>query len=227
MKKIICLIFLGCASAAQANPLIRIEIGKSFMIPASGAVLTLEKFHRYEPKCAVPGKNCGSGYFPEPFTSPIIKVEDGPKCQKFPLGEECETTFEVQKTDNKSYVEIKLISVFEGCEKNSNSDSRNSCLIMAVKNGPEKPAFRPENCERIKDAQEIKDRCYETIADKAQDSKICDLIKGQESFQCVILRAKEKGDPEICKTLKMNRFHHKKQDLLDQIQSCINTTPKK
>lgn len=227
MKNLIYLIFFACASAAQANPLIRIELGKSFTIPVSGTQLTLEKFHRYEPKCAVPGKNCGSGYFPEPFTSPIIKIQEGPKCQKFPLGEECETTFAVQNTDNKSYVEIKLISIFEGCEKDSNLDNRNSCLIMAVKNRPEKPAFRPENCERIKDAPATKDACYEAIADKAQDPKICDLIKGQESFQCVILRARAKGDPEICKTLKMNRYHHSKQDLQDQIQSCINTTPKK
>jgi hypothetical protein len=227
MKMYITLILSFIVYAAHAHSGIRLELGKSFTIPSSGAELTLESFKRYEPNCAVPGFNCGSGYNPNPFTMPIIKVVDGPKCQKYPLGEECETTFEVTKTDNKTYVELKLISVFAGCEKHSNLDNRNSCLIGAVKNHYDKPAFRAENCERIKDAPERKDACYEAVADKAQDVKICDLMKGQQGFQCVLLRAKVNRDPEICRTLKKNRFHHTEQDLKDQIQACLNTTPKR
>ncbi len=212
---------------SKDTPLTRLDLGKSFTIPLSGTQLTLESFKRYEPECAVPGFNCGSGYIPEAFTSPIIKIKEGEKCQKFPLPELCEMTFKVEKSDDKTYVLISLFNIFEACDRDKNLDNYNSCIAQVAKNTFDKPAYRPLNCERIKDAPERKDACYEAIADKSEDPKICDLIKGQEGFQCVYLRAKVKGDPEICKTLKKNRFHHSDQDLKDQIQACLNTVKKK
>ena len=220
---LILLLLITTFTYAQDPELIRIDLGKSFTIPTSETMLTLKSFKRYEPVCAVPGFNCGASYRPNRFTSPIIKIQEGPKCQKFPLGEECETTFKVMKTDEKSYVEIRLHNIFEACEKDTNKDNRNSCFARVAKNSYDKPAYRPQNCERIKESQESKDFCYEAIADKTEDPKICDLIKGQEGFQCVYLRAKTSGDPEICRTLKKNRSHHTEQDLKDQIQSCLNT----
>lgn|GEM_PF-5176981 len=227
MKHLVLMLILAADAFGAQEALHRIDLGASFTIPSSGTQLTLEKFHRYEPKCAVPGFNCGSGYFPEPFTSPIIKVKEGEHCQKYPLGEVCETTYEVKETDNITYVKIRLHNIFESCAKDTNIDNRNSCYIRTAKNHYDKPAFRPESCERIKDSQEHKDNCYEAIADKVQDPKICDKIKGQEGFQCIWLRANSKGDPEICRTLKRNRFHHTDQQYQDQIQSCLNTVKKK
>jgi hypothetical protein len=214
-------------SFAKASPLTRIELGKSFIIPSSGTQLTLESFKRYEPECAVPGFNCGSGYIPKAFTSPIIKIKESIKCQNFPLSEVCETTFKIEKTDEKTFVLIKLMNIFETCEKDKNLDNFNSCIAQVTKNNYDKPAYRPQNCERIINSPEHKDACYEAIADKVGDPKICDLIKGQEGFQCVYLRAQTKGDPEICKTLKKNRFHHTEQDLNNQIEACLNTVKKK
>lgn len=224
---IITLLLSNLAYSSKETGLIRIDLGKSFVIPNSGTELTLESFKRYEPECAVPGFNCGAGYLPKAFTSPIIKIKESEKCQKFPLGEECETTYKVEKTDEKTFVEIRLHNIFEACEKDSNKDNRNSCIAQVTKNNYDKPAYRAQNCERIKDDPERKDGCYEAIADKVGDPKICDHIKGNEGFQCVYLRAQAKGDPEICRTLKKNRFHHKDQDLIDQIQSCLNTVKKK
>lgn len=226
MKYSIIFLILTTFAYADDSSLIRIDLGKTFTIPTSGNQITLESFKRYEPECAVPGQNCGSGYIPHPFTLPIIKMKEGDKCQKYPLGEVCEMTYKVEKTDEKTYVMIRLHNIFEACEKDTNLDNRNSCISQVTKNNYDKPAFRPQNCERIKDSQERKDACYEAIADKSEDPKICDFIKGNEGFQCVYLRAKTKGDPEICKTLKKNRFHHTEQDLKDQIQSCLNTVKK-
>jgi hypothetical protein len=225
--QLILVLLLSTLSYAQEPQAIRIELGKSFIIPASGTKLTLESFKHYKPECAVPGFNCGSGYHPNPFTMPIIKIQEAANCQKFPLGEECETTFKVIKTDEKSFVEIKLHNIFEACEKDTNMDNKNSCFAQVTKNNYDQPAYRPQNCERIQNDPSRKDACYEAIADKAEDPTICDQIKAQEGFQCVYLRAKTKGDPEICKTLKKNRFHHREQDLLDQIQSCLNSVKKK
>lgn len=227
MRRLILTLLLSNLAYSKEAELIRIDLGKSYIIPDSGTEIRLESFKHYEPECAVPGFNCGAGYMPRPFTMPIIKIKESEKCQKFPLGEECETTYKVEKTDEKTFVAIRLHNIFEDCEKDTNKENRNSCIVQVTKNNYDKPAFRPQNCERIKDDQERKDGCYEAIADKVADPTICDHIKGNEGFQCVYLRAQTKGDPEICKTLKKNRFHHDDQALKDQIQSCLNTVRKK
>jgi hypothetical protein len=170
MKILIITLLLSNLAFTKEAELIRIDLGKSYVIPISGNELTLEKFQHYEPKCAVPGFNCGSGYHTEPFTMPVIKLKESEKCQKFPLGEVCEKTYKVEKTDNKTFVQIRLHNIFEACEKNSNKDNRNSCFVQVTKNNYDKPAFRPENCERVKDDPERKDACYEAIADKVGDS---------------------------------------------------------
>lgn len=220
-------ILLTVLTFANEPELIRIEIGKTISAPESGNQISLDHFKHYEPECALPGKNCGAGYIPHPFTTPVLRVKESDKCQNFPLGEACEITYKVINSDDKTYVNVKFHNIFDNCDKDGNLDNYNTCIAQVTKNNYDRPSFRPENCERIKNSQERKDACYEAIADKSGDPKICDLIKNQEGFQCVYLRAKTKGDPEICKTLKKNRFHHSDQDLKNQIQSCLNTVKKK
>ena len=158
---------------------------------------------------------------------PELKIETDDKCKASPLPAACEFTHKTVNKEKEGYLELSIISVFEPCEKEPDESNRTSCFIQVIKNGPYNPPFRPQNCERLKDYPEARDTCYETIADKLEDPKLCDFLKGAETFQCVYLRAKSAGNPEICKSLKMNRFHHSPQDRLDQIDACLNTVKRK
>lgn len=105
--------------------------------------------------------------------------------------------------------------------------NRNSCFLQVIRNGPDKPPLAPKNCERIKEPLEERDACFEAIADKLGDPKVCDFIKGTEGFQCVLLRARAARDPEICRTLKRNRFHHTDSDYTDQVNACLGSVQRK
>ena len=210
------------SSGLRAENVHKIALGESVTLP-SGMKLTLESFKTNKPECAVPGFNCGAGYFPKEFVQPIIKIDLSKGCQKYPLPEICEETFKIKSSDDKSYVTVQRIGVFDQCEEDTNTDNRYSCIIRIARNTHDRPAFRPQNCERIKTSLEHRDACYEAIAGKEQDVKLCDLVKGQETFECIYLRAMTKKDPKVCKTLKMNKYHHSKQALLDQIDACENS----
>ena len=220
--KLLTLLMFFLSANLWAEDIHKLDLGKSVTLP-SGLKLTLESFKTHKPECAVPGFNCGAGYFPKEFVQPIIKIDLSKDCQTYPLPEACEETYQIKDTDNKSYVTIQVIRIFDQCEEDTNTDNRYSCIIRIARNAHDRPAFRHQNCERIKTSLERRDACYEAIAGKEQDVKLCDLVKGQETFECIYLRATIKKDPEVCKTLKMNRFHHTKQAHLDQIDACMNS----
>jgi hypothetical protein len=222
MKLLSVLIFFLSVNLSAEETLQKIDLGKLLTLP-SGTKLTLESFKKHDPECAVPGFNCGISYNPNPYIQPIIKVELATICQKYPLPKVCEETYKIKSTDNKNYVTIQVVNVFEQCEEDTNLDNRYSCIIRKARNAFDRPAFRHQNCERIRESQELRDACYEAIAGKERDVKICDLVKGQETFECIYLRAITKKDPEVCKTLKMNKYHHSKQSHLDQIDACANS----
>ena len=211
----------------KTGAVIRLKIGDTLLYAPLGYSVTLEGFTSHTSKCAVPGRNCGSGYFPGTLVLPKLKISIPDKCSASPVPKACEFTHAEVASDKDSWLEVKMISVFEPCYAQENPDNKYSCFINVIKNGPYKPPYAPENCSRI-DEPERRDACFEAIADELGDPKICDLIKGNEGFQCVYLRAKTAGDPEICRTLKRNRWHHTDRDYSDQVASCLSTVkPKK
>lgn len=203
----------GTETVLKTNTTVKISVGETVVFKPIGYALTLKEFKKYESKCAVPGFNCGSGYFPGVRILPIFDISTAKLCEsEGPLPRECEITHQIIETDNATFVKIKFIDIFEACEADKNKDNRNSCILLAIKNGPDKPPFHPKNCERIADSPDARDRCYEAIADELQDPAICGLIKGPQGFQCTLLRAKAGKDPALCKTLV-----HK-----DEIASCLD-----
>ncbi|HAZ11956.1 MAG: hypothetical protein A2X86_07105 [Bdellovibrionales bacterium GWA2_49_15] len=201
------------------------KVGETLIHQETNYKITLTQIQKYESVCAVPGKNCGAGYIPGVQLIPHLKVEKDKKCASYPQPASCEVIHQIVSVDEKT-VAIKFINIFELCEGNADLSNRYSCISMAVKNGPDAPPYLPKNCDRIKD-EEVKAACYEAVADKTGDAKLCDLIKGRETYQCIYLRAKTKGDPEICKTLKRNRFHHSDDDHKGEIASCIQWSQRK
>ena len=210
----------------KTGTVVRLKIGDSLVYTPLGYSVALEGFTSHTAKCAVPGRNCGSGYFPGTLVQPKLKISIPEKCSASPVPKACEFTHAEVSSDKDSWLEVKMISVFDPCYAQENLDNKYSCFINVIKNGPYKPPFAPENCSRI-DEPERRDACYEAIADELGDPKICDFIKGSEGFQCVYLRAKAAGDPELCRTLKRNRFHHTDSDYTDQVASCLNTVKRK
>lgn len=205
---------------------VKLKIGDTLVYTPLGYSVTLEGFSSHTSKCAVPGRNCGSGYFPGTLVLPKLKISIPEKCSASPVPKACEFTHAEVSSDKDSWLEVKMISVFAPCYAQDNPDNKNSCFTDVIKNGPYKPPFSPENCTRIEDP-ERRDMCFEAIADELGDPKTCDRIKGSEGFQCVYLRAQAAGDPELCRTLKRNRFHHTDSSYTDQVASCLNTVKRR
>lgn len=235
-KIVLSLLLFGLMASGLEAAVIKIKLpGKTVKLkPGDSAIylpinykITFRGFRKQTSKCAMPGENCGGKYFPEMRVEPELNLEVDDKCKAYPLPAECEFTYKVASHEKESYIELAIVSVFDSCEQETDVSNKTSCFIRVIKNGPSSPPYRPANCERLAKYPEARDTCYETVADKLQDPKICDFIKGQEMFQCVYLRAKSKGDPEVCKTLQRNRYHHTESAYRDEVAACLNTVKRK
>lgn len=223
---LLCAVLIPTAFAATINigkleQVFELRPGDQARFLPNNLVVTLESIKKHESECAIPDQNCGSGYMPGVHITPIFKVTQDKSCLGTIIPKNCEVIQHVVEKINDQSVKVKFISPFTLCEKEMNLDNKNSCFIQIIKNGHDKPPYSPENCERITDNQASKDRCYETIADKLQDEKICGSMKGNIGFQCLLLIAKKKKDPEFCKTLKKGPFHHTESALQDEINACM------
>lgn len=207
----------------RLNEVIKVSIGDTVTYSPIQLSITLKSFKKHQSECAVPGFNCGAGYIPGVQHLPIIETSIDKKCEVGPVPSDCEVTYKIVETDNKTYLKIKFIDLFEPCNANTNISNKNSCLLLAIKNGPYKPPYHPKNCERITTPLESRDRCYEAIADELQDPAICNMIKGIQGFQCVLLRAKAAKDPNICKTLQRSALQRNERDHKNQVDACINS----
>lgn len=200
---------------------VRLMPGDTLFYPKAGYRLKFNGYKTYRAECAVPGFNCGAGYFPGERVLPLLSVTKDDKCKVSPQPAECEVAHEALSAETTAYLDVRLLNVFDFCARESNFSNRTSCYIRMVRNAPYGPPYHPRNCEKITDSDELRDSCYEAAADALGDPAPCDLMKGPPGFQCVLLRARAARDPEICRTLKRNRFHYTEQDRLDQVASCI------
>lgn len=184
--------------------------------------LVFERFHTTKTECAVPGFNCGAGYTPEPVTTPVIKkIWKDKSCEKSPKPKQCELDFQITGTDSKTYVELKIVNPLDRCMEETDKSNRNSCILNTTKGRYDEPALNPDNCHRI-DELEVRDSCFEAVADKLQDPKICDKMKGPQGFQCIYLRAKAAKDPSICHQLQIGPRVRSEADRKSAIASCLN-----
>jgi hypothetical protein len=220
--KIILLITLFLTGTSQAN--IRLTPGDVFNRDEIPLKLKFERFHTSKTECAVPGFNCGSGYTPEPVTTPIVqRIWKDKTCEQSPRPKHCELDFQILATDQKTYIEIKIINPLDRCMQQENLSNRHSCLLNTIKGHYDQPALDPENCQRIVDNQIMRDSCYEAVADKLGDAKICEKMQGPQGFQCIYLRAKTSKDPNICNQLQIGPWIRTESERLSAISSCLNS----
>ena len=206
---------------------VNLTIGDTLLYSPLGYSVTLEGFTSHTSICAIPGENCGSGYFPGVRVLPKLKVSLPKKCSARIVPKECEFVHQEISSDKESFLELKMVGIFEPCEAHDDLISRSSCIQQVVKGGIDKPPLDPANCDRIKDQPERSAYCVEAVADKLQDAKLCSLIKGRETFQCIWLLANAAGDPDICRTLKKNRSHQNEGDYANEVRSCLDTVKRK
>ena len=103
-------------SQALAGSQIRLKLGEIFKSQDLQLEVHLKKFHTTKTECAVPGFNCGSGYTPEPVTTPVVSILlTNPECKKSPLPKNCEWTYRIVSSDNKSYVDIEFLNIYDFC----------------------------------------------------------------------------------------------------------------
>lgn len=210
------------SSVSQAKN-VRLTPGQTYDEPNVVLKLVFERFHTTKTECAVPGYNCGSGYTPEPVTTPIIKkIWKDKICEHSPKPKLCELDFQIIGTDSKTYIELKIINPLDRCMEEENKSNRNSCILNTTKGRYDGPALNPDNCQRINEL-EVRDSCFEAVADKLQDPKICAKMKGPQGFQCIYLRAKAAKDPSICHQLQLSPRVRNESDRKSAISSCLNT----
>ncbi len=187
--------------------------------------LKFNGYRTYVSKCAVPGKNCGAGYHPDPVTHPLIEITWLQNCQKAPLPESCALQVKVIKATPPDLISFELESPFEVCLKHENESNRHSCLLSVAHNTYDRPAYHYSKCDLIKD-EKVRDQCVERVADKMADDKICDHMKGPMGFQCTLLKARAANDPAVCNTLKKTERHTSELDYQSQIASCRSGLPR-
>lgn len=210
------------ASTIQAKTF-RLSPGQSYDEKSVPLKLIFESFHTTKTECAVPGFNCGSGYTPDPVTTPIIKrVWKDKTCEQSPRPKYCELDFQIIQTDKRTYIELKIINPFDRCMKDENQSNRNSCILNTTKGSYDEPALNPDNCNRINEL-EVRDGCYEALADKLQDPRICEKMKGPQGFQCIYLRAKAAKDRSICHQLQVGPRVRSEEERKSAIDSCLNS----
>lgn len=208
-------------SSAQAKSF-RLSPGQSYDDKSVPLKLIFERFHTTKTECAVPGFNCGAGYTPDPVTTPIIKrVWKDKTCEQSPRPKHCELDFQIIQTDNKSFVELKMINPYERCSAEQDKSNRSSCILNTTKGRFDEPALDPDNCLRI-DEIEVRDSCFEALADKLQDPRICEKMKGPQGFQCIYLRAKAAKDRSICTQLQLGPRVRSEEERKGAISSCLN-----
>jgi hypothetical protein len=190
------------ASQALAGGQIRLKLGEILKSQEHQLEVHLKKFHTTKTECAVPGFNCGSGYTPEPVTTPVLSILlTNPECKKSPLPKNCEWTYRILGSDNKSYVDIEFLNIYDFCMRESNKSNRNSCILRTTVGNHFNPMYSPENCSRADDLV-VKNNCYEMMAEQLNDPKLCENVARPYGHRCVFLMAKSTGNPEICQQIK-------------------------
>ncbi len=187
--------------------------------------LKFNGYRTYVSKCAVPGKNCGAGYHPDPVTHPLIEMNWLSECQTAPLSESCALQVKVIKATPPDLISFELESPFEVCLREENDSNRHSCLASVTHNSYDRPSYHYSKCDLIKD-EKVRDYCIERVADKMGDAKICDHMKGPVGFQCIRLKAIAANNPDVCNTLVKTDRHSSEADYQSQIASCRSGLPR-
>lgn len=202
MFRFLLLLMIGLNLAATTDSSIRLKVGESYTSQEKSIRIHFKSFHTTKTECAVPGFNCGSGYTPDPVTTPVIDfVRTNPDCKKSPLPKSCEWNYKVIKTDNKTYVDIEILNIYDHCMREENGSNRNTCILRTTVGNHFNPMHSPENCERADDPG-IRNSCYEMMAENLNDSTLCKNVQGPHGRRCIQLLAIAAGDPGICEQLK-------------------------
>lgn len=224
IKFIFVFCFVSHELLAQTPMSYSLKKGEEVEIPNT-LRLKFNGYKTYVAKCAVPGKNCGAGYHPDPVTHPLMELNWLSECQTAPLPETCALQVKVIKATPPEQISFELVSPFEVCLQEENLSNRHSCLLSATHNTFDRPAYHYSKCDLIKDPS-IRDNCVERVADKMGDAKICDFMKGPMGFQCTLLKARAANDPDVCNTLKKTERHYSEADYQGQIASCRHGLPR-
>ena len=206
---------------------IKLLVGETHHSEKYPIKIKLEKFHTKKTKCAVPGFNCGSGYTPEPVTTPILDFKlTNPDCSKSPRPRDCEWSYKITKTDSKTYVEVEILNIFDFCMREENQSNRNSCILRTTVGNHFNPMYSPENCNRVDD-QIVQNNCFEVMAENLNVPEICNNVKKPFGRRCVLLLAVAAKNAEICQQLKIAPLYpSEEQDRQYYLEECLLKTRK-
>lgn len=196
--------------------------GDSYEYTPEGFRLVLKKIHVHMTKCAVPGFNCGGAYTGRPTVTPEFEILRRKDCDARIIPDSCSAEHRAEALPDGKSVRVRFLRFNEVCDPKDNPSNYESCLHRVIINSHDRPPRDPRHCDLIP-SPFLRDGCIEFIADKLGDPKICELMKGPLGFKCVFLKAKEKKNPEICRTLVRGPQHHREQDWKDQIEACLNS----
>lgn len=206
---------------------IKLLVGETHASQIYPIKITLESFHTSKTECAVPGFNCGSGYTPEPVTTPIIefKLTDH-ECTKSPRPKKCEWNFNITKTDKKTFVEVEILNIFDFCMREENQSNRNSCILRTTVGNHFNPMYAPENCNRVDDPL-VKNSCFEMMAENLKSPQLCENVKKPFGRRCVLMVAVAAKNAEICQELKTAPLNQsEEQDRQRYLDECLEKTKK-
>jgi hypothetical protein len=225
MRMAILLVLISLNSYARSKDRIRLKLGETYVSQELPIQIHLKKFHTTKTECAVPGFNCGSGYTPNPVTTPVVEfLQTNPECTKSPRPKFCEWNFKIVATDNKTYVDIEIVNIYEFCMGESNKSNRNSCIIRTTVGNDFNPMHSPDNCNRADDP-EIKNNCFEMMAENLNDPKLCEKVIKPYGRRCILFLARAARDPAICQQLKtapLNQSEeNERQVYMDRCQNEI------
>jgi hypothetical protein len=201
MFKLFVFVLISLSIFAKDPAKIKLKLGESYISPEFPLKISLKNFHTTKTECAVPGFNCGSGYTPDPVTIPVIDfIQTSPECTKSPRPRECEWTFKIIATDNKTFVDVEILNIYDFCMNDANKSNRNSCILRTTVGNHFNPMYNPDNCNKADDP-EVKNNCFEIMAENLDDLNLCKKVTGPYGRRCVLLVAIAAGDPEICNLL--------------------------
>lgn len=213
---------LYALSAAKHVGAIRLIIGQTHVSSDRPIKISLERFHTTKTECAVPGFNCGSGYTPEPVTTPVVKFElTDPECKKSPRPSNCEWNFNILSTDSKTYVEVEILNIFDFCMREENQSNRNSCILRTTVGNHFNPMYSPDNCKRADDPK-IRNECFEIMAENLNDPKLCESVTKPYGRRCVLLLAVAAKNPDLCQQLKESPLNQsEEQERQAYLNQCL------
>lgn len=226
MKWFLFLILLNVKSYAESVPhRIKLMVGETHQSEKYPIKIKLEKFHTSKTECAVPGFNCGSGYTPSPVTTPVLDFKQtDPDCSQSPRPKKCEWNYKLTNTDNKTFVEVEILNIYDFCMRKENQSNRNSCILRTTVGNHYNPMYSPDNCNRADDPQ-IRNDCFEMMAENLKSPKLCDQVKKPHGRRCIFLLAIDSKNAAICQQLKTASLNQSEEQYRQMyLNECLEKT---